>query len=69
MSTEWQWRDGSGGAGYLQRVASNAVYTATQQAYRAYIEHGATCPDCPDKCPKADELWKAYQEALGEGDR
>jgi hypothetical protein len=69
MSTEWQWQDGSGGAGHLQRIASNAVYTASQQAYRKYIGHRATCPDCPDTCPTVDELWQAYQDALGQGDR
>lgn len=67
--TSWQWRGGSGGAGHLQRIASNTVYTASQKAYRTYIDHGATCPDCPGKCSTAEELWQAYQEARGEGDR
>lgn len=69
--TGWQWRDGSGAAGHMQRVASNAVYTASQKAYRAYIDHGVACEGgCPGtRCATADELWQAYVEARGEGDR
>jgi hypothetical protein len=70
VSSQWQWRDGSGGGPHLQRVANAAVYTASQKAYRAYIEHAAACPACGEtKCQQADELWQAYQAARGEGTR
>ncbi|MFI6404897.1 hypothetical protein [Streptomyces sp. NPDC050548] len=61
--TERQWRDGSGGAGHLQRVASNAVFTRTQTAYRAYIDHASGCATCAmdsGQCTIAEELWTVY---------
>jgi hypothetical protein len=63
-TTEWQWRDGSGGAGHLQRVASNAVFTRTQTAYRAYIDHAQGCATCAvdsGQCATAEELWLVYR--------
>lgn len=65
--TSWQWRDGSGGAGHLQRVVSNGVFTKTQRAYRKYIDHGRGCKTCAvdsEQCTTAGELWAAYQAAM-----
>lgn len=66
-ATEWQWRDGSGGAGHLQRVVSNAVFTQTQTAYRAYIDHASDCATCAvdsGQCPTAEQLWEAYKAVV-----
>ena len=63
-TTQWQWRDSSGGAGHLQRVATNAVFTRTQTAYRAYIDHASTCATCAvdsGQCVTAEELWSLYR--------
>ncbi|GHF57788.1 hypothetical protein [Streptomyces griseosporeus] len=64
----WEWRDGSGGAGHLQRIAATARFSASQRAYNAYLDHWGTCVSCDrsgPRCPEADALWKAYQTALG----
>ena len=66
-TTGWQWRDGSGGAGHLQRVASNAAFTQTQTTYRSYIGHARECHSCAvdsTQCPTAEQLWEAYQSAV-----
>ena len=63
-TTESQWRDGTGCAGNLQRVAGNAVFTRTQTAYRAYIDHASGCATCAvdsGQCVTAEELWSAYR--------
>ncbi|MFE9606814.1 hypothetical protein [Streptomyces hokutonensis] len=63
-TTEWQWRDGSSGAGHLQRVASNAVFTRTQTAYRAGSDHAQGCATCAvdsGQCATAVELWSMYR--------
>lgn len=65
--TSWEWRDGgSGGPGHMQRVATSAVFTRTQKAYRAYVDHGRGCTACrvdAERCATAEELWSAYQGA------
>lgn len=69
-TTEWQWRDGSGGAGHFQRVASNAEFTRTQTAYRAYIDHASGCATCAvdsGQCPTAEQLWSAYRATTSSG--
>ncbi len=67
MSGTWGWTDNSSSSAHLQRIA-NSTATRSQKAYRAYIDHAATCPACGEtKCPEADELWQAYQAARGEG--
>ncbi|HBF83980.1 MAG TPA: hypothetical protein DD420_29865 [Streptomyces sp.] len=37
-----------------------------ETAYRRYLDHTATCPDCgrPGRCPTAVPLWEAYRTAL-----
>lgn len=63
-TTEWQRRDGNGGADHLQRVAGNAVFTRTQTAYRAYADHASACATCAvdsDQCATAEELWSVYR--------
>ncbi|WP_416961755.1 hypothetical protein [Streptomyces sp. Agncl-13] len=63
-TAERQWRDGSGGAGHLQHVAGNAVFTWTQTAYRAYIDHARGCATCPvdsGRCATDEELWSLYR--------
>lgn len=46
--------------GHVQPVATageHVAYTPTQKAYRAYSNHGATCPDCVEtRCTVSDEL-------------
>ncbi|MEU9333105.1 hypothetical protein AB0D49_08065 [Streptomyces sp. NPDC048290] len=62
----WEWREGSGGAGYLQRVGADIEYTATQRAYLAYGDHVRDCPVCAvdgEVCVTADQLWEAYRAA------
>ncbi|WP_202237070.1 hypothetical protein [Actinacidiphila reveromycinica] len=37
---------------------------ARAAAYRAYLDHGHTCPLCPDhasRCDTAGDLWAAYR--------
>lgn len=62
------WRDeGSGGPGHMQRVAVNAVFSKTQKAYRAYIDHGRDCATCAvdsAQCATAEQLWSAYKDAI-----
>ncbi|MFF7763128.1 hypothetical protein [Streptomyces griseorubiginosus] len=62
----WQWRDGSS-VGHMQRVVADGVYTRTQTAYRAYIDHGRACQTCAvdsENCAEAGDLWGAYREAM-----
>lgn len=66
-ATDWQWRDGSGGAGHMQRVATNAAFTQTQTAYRAYIDHSRDCATCAvdsGQCATAEQFWEAYQAVV-----
>ncbi|GAB2769278.1 hypothetical protein GCM10027072_80160 [Streptomyces bullii] len=61
MSTRRQWRDGSGGAGHLQRVAANSTFTKTQKAYQAWLNDATTCGDCTPgegRCTVANDLWR-----------
>ena len=62
----WSYRPYGGGAGHLQRVGTDMAYNRTQRAYRAYIDHTSACRDCrfeDERCPSADLLWDAYQDA------
>ena len=61
----WEYRDTGSGFGHLQRVAGNAAFTRSQRAYQAYLDHGRTCVE--RGCEQGDALWRAYQDARGEG--
>ncbi|WP_405773402.1 hypothetical protein [Streptomyces sp. NBC_01538] len=59
---EWRWEGGSGGAGHVQAVVSNAEFVRHQTAYRKYIEHASDCPDCAEGvCPEARRLWRVVK--------
>jgi len=62
---QWEYRpEGSGGPGHMQRVGSPGEYSRTRQAYRGYLDHRATCPDCGrSACAAAEGLWQAYAKA------
>lgn len=50
----------------LQRAARNAAQARVQAAYRAYLDHGRTCPVCAvdsGVCANAGALWDAYRAA------
>jgi hypothetical protein len=51
----------------MQRVASNAAFTQTQTAYRAYIDHSRDCATCAvdsGQCATAEQFWEAYQAVV-----
>ncbi|WP_157857416.1 hypothetical protein [Streptomyces yerevanensis] len=47
---------------HLQSVIGDGEYVRHQTAYRAYIEHASTCPDCVEGiCPTARKLWRVVK--------
>ncbi|BBB01126.1 hypothetical protein RVR_8383 [Actinacidiphila reveromycinica] len=55
-----------GGRSSLTLVRGSAALrdAARAAAYRAYLDHGHTCPLCPDhasRCDTAGDLWAAYR--------
>ena len=63
----WQWAERNGGSAHQQHVARSAV-TFSQRAFQTYQDHRSTCADCAGSCcERADELWRAYQDARDEG--
>lgn len=66
MSVRWEWRDTGSGPGAMQRVAGDAEFSRTREAYRAYTTHGAECRVCehdPSQCATSGDLWEAYRQS------
>ncbi|WP_202233504.1 hypothetical protein [Actinacidiphila reveromycinica] len=56
-----------GGRSSLTLVRGSAAVqdAAAGASYRAYLDHGKTCPLCPDhasRCNTAGDLWAAYRQ-------
>jgi hypothetical protein len=57
------------GPAFLRR-ALNVAVSRSQQAYRDYVEHCGTCPECEgmSRCASANQLWQAYQASRDRSD-
>lgn len=65
----WRYVSAGRGVGHLERAAGHISYNRVQRAYRAYVDHGRTCPVCAvdsGVCATASGLWTAYREAHDE---
>lgn len=55
--------------GQLRRAAENIAYSQAQRAYRAYLDHAASCTGCAAmlrRCPAAEGLWETYRATKAE---
>lgn len=72
-AARWEYRDAGSGFGHMQRVGDAGEYAAdarSKEAFRAHLDHGTTCSGCGEiACTTAVQLWQAYQDTCGEGER
>lgn len=63
--TDGWWLDTGDGPKPLAMVSGVAFEGRELAAYRAYVDHGRECEECPQaafQCDTAAALWRAYRE-------